>query len=59
MPTIWEIAEELTALYWALWERRTPALESALDALFDAVADLDTLAGGIARSSVRALLDEP
>ena len=59
MPTIWEVAEGLTALYWTLWERRDPSLEGALDALFDAVADLDTLAGGITRPSVRRLLDAP
>ena len=59
MPTIWEVAEGLTALYWVLWERHDPSLEGMLDALFDAVADLDTLAGGITRPAVRRLLDGP
>jgi hypothetical protein len=59
MPTIWEIAEALAALYWELWERRDQSLDGSLDSLFDAVADLDTLAGGISRPSVRQLLDAP
>lgn len=57
MPTLWEIAEQLTTLYWTLWERHDPSLEGGLDALFDAVGDVDTLAGGIGRPSVRKLLD--
>jgi hypothetical protein len=59
MPTIWEVAEALAALYWTLWERRDPSLEGALDALFDAVADLDTLMGKIPHEGVRGLLDGP
>jgi hypothetical protein len=54
VPTI---AEQLAALYWTLYERREAALDGALDALFDAIADLDTLAGGITHEGVRALLD--
>ena len=59
MPTIWEVAEDLAALYWLLLERADPSLETALDALYAAVADLDTLAGGITRPAVRRLLDGP
>ena len=59
MPTIWEVAEALAALYWQLYQRRDESLEAALDALHAAVGDLDTLAGGITRPSVRKLLDGP
>jgi hypothetical protein len=57
MPTLWEIAEQLTALYWTLHERGDPSLERTLDVLFDSVAGLDILAGGITRPTVRRLLD--
>ena len=53
-----EIDEDLTALYWQLYERRDESLEAALDALYGAVVDLDALAGGIARPNVRKLLND-
>ena len=55
-PTVWEVAEELAMLNRKLQERRDPSLEGALDVIYGAVADLDALAGGIARPGVRELL---
>jgi hypothetical protein len=59
MTTTAEIAERLAETYWLLLEREDPTLEGTLDALFNAVADSDRLAGGITTREVRALLDGP
>ena len=53
MPTLEAIAEQLAGLYCQLMARDdTP--ESTLDALFDAVAGLDTAGGGLLGGSGRA-----
>ena len=57
MPTLTEIADRLARTYGQLLARDDPTLEGALDALFDALADLDTLAGGFTAPAVRAMLD--
>ena len=56
MPTLEVIAERLAGLYWRLMAREDVP-ESTLDALFDAVAGLDTAGGDLEAPTVRRVLD--
>ena len=56
-PKLAAIAEGLAAAYVFLLDRDDPELRVALDALFDALASVDTLAGGITSPAVRKVLD--
>lgn len=56
MPTLSGIAERL-ALAYTLARDGAPESDVLLDRLFDAVADLDVLAGGLTSPAVRAVLD--
>lgn len=56
MPTLAEIAERLAETYGQLLSRADPSLDAFLDGLFEAVADLDTLAGKLPSPAVRAML---
>jgi hypothetical protein len=58
MPTLAEIAERLAGTYWQLLARNDPALEVPLDALFDAIAELDAVVGGMSAQSVRDLVGD-
>lgn len=51
------IAERLVTGYQLLLQRDDPSFEAALDGLFDALAGLDTLAGGLTSPAVRSMLD--
>ncbi len=50
---------KLAATYGLLVERQDPNLDAALDALFDALQNIDLLAGGILAPAVRETLDMP
>ena len=56
-PALASIAERLATGYHLLLAREDPTLDPALDALFDALAGLDTLAGGLTAPAVRATLE--
>lgn len=55
-PALAAIAEQLATAYGLLMERDDPILNPAMDAVFEALASVDVLAGGLTSLAVRGLL---